>query len=519
MSPIEWQQSYQGAMHSLQATEREARMLEISLSKASSREEIHKTAHLVVEKAKAISSLTKEIEKLEACRPLVQGQREGSIGSQATSEVETAILSDAEMVFSTLSGTQRKVLKDACNKAPFHTVLIDEAGQASEVAALQPLTAGAKSVVLVGDPQQLPATILSEAARAVAMERSLFERLQAEGCPVALLSVQYRMHPEIRSFPSLHFYQGKLEDAAEVKALPPEPYHSEKYLGPYHVFDVAGGKERRQKSGGSLSNVAEAEVAVGLYKTLQNSLNRQGIKKHVSVAIITPYREQRTLIKDTFKSICGPSCLNKVAIETVDSYQGRQVDIVILSCVRAGSTGGLGFVNDVRRMNVAITRARRSLWILGSLATLRTNKEWEALIEDAENRGVVVSPAHAQDMFPDMIKWKAETHDTPQQKMAKDTRLSSPMTTSRLGDQTSMKCSSNSASSTMPLGSSHVPSATVALPIRPMFSHTKAPARTKPMKSMRSNRAKRERSMSPIQDPVDQNAKKKTPFPQLPTGR
>jgi senataxin len=175
-------------------------------------------------------------------------------------------------------------------------------------------------------------------------------------------------------------------------------------------------------------------------------------------------------------------------------------------------------VNDVRRMNVAITRARRSLWILGSLATLRTNKEWEALIKDAESRGVVVSPAHAQDMFPDMVKWKSETHDTPQQKMAKDSRLKSSMSASRPGDMTSLKLrGSNSGSSTMPLGGSHVPSATATRPIRPMSSHTKAPARPKPMRSMRSNQAKRERSLSPTQEPV-QDAKK-TPFPQLPTGR
>ena len=94
--------------------------------------------------------------------------------------------------------------------------MIDEAGQSSEVAALQPLRFGAKQVVLVGDPQQLPATILSEAAKAAAMERSLFERLQRQGCPVKVLTVQYRMDPEIRSFPSRHFYLNKLEDAREV---------------------------------------------------------------------------------------------------------------------------------------------------------------------------------------------------------------------------------------------------------------------------------------------------------------
>jgi senataxin len=107
----------------------------------------------------------------------------------------------------------------------------------------------------VGDPQQLPATILSEAAKAVAMERSLFERLQSRGCPVSMLSVQYRMHPAIRTFPSRHFYNDELEDAPSVLALPDEPFYSHQLLKPYVVFDVARGRELRNiAGGGSLGN-------------------------------------------------------------------------------------------------------------------------------------------------------------------------------------------------------------------------------------------------------------------------
>lgn len=102
------------------------------------------------------------------------------------------------MVFTTLSSTQRKIFQLAASKVPFKTVLIDEAGQASEVASLQPLGFGAERVVLVGDPQQLPATIRSEVGRAMDMERSLFERFQKCDAPVSMLSVQYRMHPAIR---------------------------------------------------------------------------------------------------------------------------------------------------------------------------------------------------------------------------------------------------------------------------------------------------------------------------------
>jgi len=388
MSEAEWHQAYQEALYLHQSKEREGRILEASLMNSGGRTgsaslEVRvdpDMAHTLVDISQTVDRLSKQIEKLCASKPLVSGAS-GNMKRQAVNELETLLLADAEMVFSTLSSTQRKIFKDASSRAPFHTVLVDEAGQASEVATLQPLTNGAKSVVLVGDPQQLPATIKSEAAKAVEMERSLFERLQSKGCPVALLSVQYRMHPEIRRFPSAHFYGNKLEDAREILNMPAEPYHTCKYLGPYHLFDVASGKEKRGKSTGSLSNAAEAELAACLYMKLLKLLETPEKSARVSVAIITPYREQKSLLRSTFKDLCGEQSLNKVEIETIDSYQGRQVDVVILSCVRAGSSGGLGFVNDVRRMNVAITRARRSLWILGALSTLRANKEWECLIK------------------------------------------------------------------------------------------------------------------------------------------
>jgi hypothetical protein len=140
---------------------------------------------------------------------------------------------------------------------------------------------------------------------------------------------------------------------------------------------------------------------------LQSALLEVPPPAPVSVAVITPYREQRRLLCRVLKDMSGDDkVLEKVAVETVDSFQGRQVDIVILSCVRAGSGGGgLGFVTDVRRMNVAITRARRALWVLGSATALRAgSKEWAALIEDAEARNVVIR-ADAQKLFPTLEFW------------------------------------------------------------------------------------------------------------------
>jgi senataxin len=439
MSQPEWQRRCADTAAKMALAEQEVAALEASLERCRPGQEASSTARRLVDRVQAAHRLRREVERLEAARDLVWGSGGGggergddttqAATYRAETELEALLLSEAEMVFATLSSTQRKVFKAVAAKYPFSTVLIDEAGQSSEVAALQPLSFGAKQVVLVGDPQQLPATILSEAAKSVMMERSLFERLQAQGCPVVLLTVQYRMHPEIRSFPSRHFYENKLEDAPSVVELPPEVYHSHTLFKPYAVFDVARGREqRRQGAGGSLSNAAEAELAACLYASLRSEVLKQHNKTcatisnatgftsspaKVSVAVITPYREQRAVLRQTFISVCGSAdVLKEVAIETVDSYQGRQVDIVILSCVRAGATGGLGFVNDIRRLNVAITRARRSLWVLGSVATLRSNVEWRALLDDAEERGVVVHDAHAEDLFPDLEYWQRKEQIT-----------------------------------------------------------------------------------------------------------
>ena len=414
MTEKEWHHMHQAKQTLLNQMKLEVRALEASMGKASE-SEMNKLAESLIKVSQDMEKVERQVEKLAAAWPSIVGG--GSAGGRSgknteerrsEEELKTLLLSEAEMVFSTLSSTQQKIFRESCIRAPFHTVLIDEAGQASEVAALQPMTAGAKSIVLVGDPQQLPATIKSEAAKAVEMERSLFERLQTTGCPVALLSVQYRMHPEIRRFPSQHFYGNLLEDAPSVSGLPPEAYHAVPSLGPYQVFDVASGREERSKTS-SLSNPEEARLAVCLYMKLrklsdsERKLTGASTAKPVTVAIITPYRQQRTVLRQTFRDLCGGDTTNDLAIETIDSYQGRQVDVVILSCVRAGTGGGLGFVNDVRRMNVAITRARRSLWILGALETLKRNKEWGALVADAEARGVVVPLSEAHGLLHDEL--------------------------------------------------------------------------------------------------------------------
>ncbi|KAL3156802.1 hypothetical protein ABBQ38_001073 [Trebouxia sp. C0009 RCD-2024] len=362
-------------------------------------------AHLHEERDKALV----ELSRLEEVAPLVR--REPGANKRLVREnLELSFVQEAEMVFTTLSSTGRKIFSRLENA--FENVLVDEAAQASEIAVLQPLTLGCTRVVLVGDPQQLPATVLSRQAQLANMERSMFERFQSAGCPVTLLSVQYRMHPHIRYFPSRHFYNNQLLDGESVlvEASSKEPIYDHGLMKPYVFFDVSAGRETRQGSG-SLRNQDEADLAAALFFELRSVLmeahrqKKEGLKA-TRVGVITPYRQQRKCLQDTFIALCGDFA-KEVVIETVDSFQGKQMDVVIMSCVRAsepGAQSGIGFLADVRRLNVAITRAKRALWILGSAATLKKNPVWQALLDDAEGRHAIVQNASAAELFPDMTE-------------------------------------------------------------------------------------------------------------------
>ena len=325
------------------------------------------------------------------------------------STLEASFINEAELVFTTLASAGRSVF--ARLEHGFDLVLIDEAAQASEVAALVPLRHGCKAAVLVGDPQQLPATVLSAAARAGLYTRSLFERLSDCGAGAMLLSVQYRMHPAIRSWPSRYFYNNRLEDSASVKSAPDEPFYAVPSLQPYLVFDVSAGRDARGPgAGGSVHNLAEAALAAALYAKLKASLPAGAAAGRVG--IVTPYRRQKQALRDAFTRRMGEAVLAEVSIDTVDSFQGQEKDVIILSLVRAaeapkGGAGGgqllrntLGFVTDMRRMNVALTRAKRALWVLGHADSLQQSPQWADFLQDAQDRGLLVKNASVATLFP-----------------------------------------------------------------------------------------------------------------------
>lgn len=297
-------------------------------------------------------------------------------------QVQQKILDEAQVLCATLSGSGHEMFKNLA--VEFETVIIDEAAQCVELSALIPLKYGSTKCILVGDPKQLPPTVLSQSAARFGYDQSLFVRMQRNHPQnVHLLDTQYRMHPEISAFPSKEFYEGRLYDGDDMGRLRLQPWHESKLLGPYRFFDVEGVQEKGQK-GQSLVNTNELEVAMQLYQRFRKDYADVDIQG--KVGIITPYKAQLFALRDRFSRRWGEEIFEQIEFNTTDAFQGRECEIIIFSCVRASPTGGIGFMTDIRRMNVGLTRAKSSLWILGDSRALRQGEFWNKLIQDARSR-------------------------------------------------------------------------------------------------------------------------------------
>lgn len=296
--------------------------------------------------------------------------------------VQQRILDGAQVLCATLSGSGHEMFKNL--NVEFETVIIDEAAQCVELSALIPLKYGCTKCILVGDPKQLPPTVLSQSAARFGYDQSLFVRMQRNHPQnVHLLDTQYRMHPEISAFPSTEFYEGRLYDGNDMGRLRVQPWHQSKLLGPYHFFDVEGIQEKGRK-GQSLVNTNEIEVAMQLYHRFRQDY--PDVDLQAKVGIITPYKAQLSALRERFANRWGEAIFEQIEFNTTDAFQGRECEIIIFSCVRASPTGGIGFMTDIRRMNVGLTRAKSSLWILGNSQALKQGEFWNKLIQDARTR-------------------------------------------------------------------------------------------------------------------------------------
>ena len=319
---------------------------------------------------------------------------------------QEAILNEAHIICATLSGSGHEMFQGL--SIEFETVIVDEAAQCVEMSALIPLKYGCAKCVLVGDPKQLPPTVFSKEAARFQYEQSLFVRMQKNHPnDVHLLDTQYRMHPEISLFPSQTFYDGRLLDGGDMAGLRKQPWHESLLLGPYRFFDVQGQHQAAPK-GHSLINIAEINIAMQLYKRLTSDYSEYDFKG--KVGIITPYKSQLRELKIRFTNTYGPQIVEDIDFNTTDAFQGRESEVIIFSCVRASPAGGIGFLQDIRRMNVGLTRAKSSLWVLGNSQSLVRGEFWKKLVMDARQR-----KRYTEGDIPRMLKEHSSKYPAPKE--------------------------------------------------------------------------------------------------------
>jgi len=296
--------------------------------------------------------------------------------------IQAKILGEAEIICSTLSGAAHDMVANIGIK--FDSVVIDEACQCTELSAIIPLRYGCQRCIMVGDPNQLPPTVLSSVAADSKYDQSLFVRMANHEKPL-LLDVQYRMHSSISKFPSKKFYEGALKDGPDMDSLTTRPWHQNKNFPPYQFYDIIEGQESQNSKTFSYINKVEIEIAMELIENLFTKY--PSINFTNKIGVITPYKEQNRSLQQAFVRRFGNTIKREISFNTIDGFQGQEKEIIIMSCVRADSTkGGVGFLRDFRRMNVALTRSKCSLWILGHHNSLVKNELWNDLISDAKER-------------------------------------------------------------------------------------------------------------------------------------
>ncbi|KAH7589186.1 AAA domain [Nakaseomyces glabratus] len=298
-------------------------------------------------------------------------------------KTEKSILEQADVVCCTCVGAGDRRLD-----MKFRTVLIDESTQASEPECLIPIVKGAKQVILVGDHQQLGPVILERKASDAGLKQSLFERLISLGHIPIRLEVQYRMNPFLSEFPSNMFYEGSLQNGVteEQRTLAnstfPWPIN-----GIPMMFWANYGSEEMSANGTSYLNRTEAMNC----ERIITRLFRDGVKPE-QIGVITPYEGQRAYVLQYMQmnGALDKELYSNVEVASVDAFQGREKDFIILSCVRANEQQMIGFLRDPRRLNVGLTRAKYGLIILGNPRSLSRNTLWNHLLLHFRQKGCLV---------------------------------------------------------------------------------------------------------------------------------
>lgn len=281
-------------------------------------------------------------------------------------------------------------------RTKFNVVIVDEASQATIPSILIPLSK-ARRFILAGDHKQLPPTIISK--KAYFLEKTLFEELiKKYPNKSSLLNVQYRMNSFLMKFPNLEFYNGNLKsdssvdninldeiiDLEELSRLKESDVEKQLHnnLKPLLFIDTSNLKnneEKHLKDSKSIINQSEADIATSIAKFyLGTGINPKDI------GIISPYADQVNLIQDKIP----------IEVKSVDGFQGREKEIIIISTVRSNKNKDIGFLKDLRRLNVAITRAKRKLIVIGNKNTLKGNSTYSKLIKFCAKNDLLINFRH-----------------------------------------------------------------------------------------------------------------------------
>jgi ATP-dependent RNA/DNA helicase IGHMBP2 len=286
------------------------------------------------------------------------------------------VLHKAQVITATLVGSNHFSIRHL----NYDAVIIDEAGQAMEPACWIPILKTQK-LILAGDHCQLPPTIKSHEAAKKGLELTLLEKCVAlHPNAVTLLQEQYRMHQHIMQYSSNTFYDSKLIANATV-----QHHLLFEHDTPFTFIDTAGCGFDEVVNGNQINNKEEASLLFKHLVSYIETFQLQKIQPTPSIAIISPYKQQVVALQEYLLHVPElQAYLPSIKINTIDSFQGQEKDIIYISLVRSNSENNIGFLADIRRMNVAMTRARKKLVIVGDSATLSSHAFYENLISYAQ---------------------------------------------------------------------------------------------------------------------------------------
>lgn len=342
--------------------------------------------------------------------------------------IKEAVLSEASIVFSTVNVGGRELF----NYVYFDVAVVDEATQLVQAETAIVLRKGVHCLILAGDDKQLPATVTSSHCKKSRYDASLFGRLLQLQYPYHLLDTQYRMHPHISRWPRTQFYEGRVVDGDNVlSSVYDKPWHN--VFPPLAFYDLRAGQEEVDETG-SKFNEAEAVLVTQLLAQIRK------LGCSISVGIISPYAAQvnrlihlqklslndnsrvdvnAEMIDSGTADLTSATSEISVRVCTVDSFQGQECDIIIFSTVRSNKGRKLGFLKDERRLNVAITRARFSLIVVGNAHTLASDDNWHGLVTHTVMHNFIAQSSNNTLLRKATVKWETSERRVQQLQQSK----------------------------------------------------------------------------------------------------